>query len=501
MIDLARNTKKGFFDGRRTVINPKLILGLGWATSTIIFACIQLQLGTDLIIVCMASISLLCCVIPLFFFGINDICAMFILVLLSKYSLFPLWVKTLFGERIDIGLTSPFDTFAFALVGSVIGCIALFLAKAIPIKRGLVVYRLTNKQMLLTGYIATTCGLLFLTLHIIFTPVLLPGGELISGFGGFGSLVGPLYFGIICITAIGFKSNNNPIHKIFLISVLISLILLSIQTNAKAEFTLALFTFTLTIFYFRIKIKVRYIIYSCLLVAFYGFFFAPVIHLTRTYAFKTAELSGKISIIENMFRDSSILEIAEKSNELFNYNYYPSIHTFVIDRFEMIQDMDIVAGGISSRNIIDWLPIKWAIESALPSFLIRNKPAFSDIDLIAYNAGYFPILIRLNHTIGIFGSAYAMFLWPGLVYISFLILFLYILELRLINLSKLDFNIFGIYFLGRYVINFSEQAVQALLVTMIRSIPIDIFLIIAILFLARRIFPDNNLRLKNLSNL
>ncbi len=77
------------------------------------------------------------------------------------------------------------------------------------------------------------------------------------------------------------------------------------------------------------------------------------------------------------------------------------------------------------------------IRGALPSFIVQNKSNISDIDLIAYNAGYYPILTTLNHTIGVFGSAYAMFLWPGLVFISLVIIFLYLLMLRLIVLPKL----------------------------------------------------------------
>jgi hypothetical protein len=479
--------KKNEFDLRKK-INIRLFWGMAYVVSMIIFATIQLLLGTDEIIIVMAFISLLCCAIPLFLFGIDDIGAVFVFVLLSKYSFFPLWIKTLVGERIDIGLTSPLLTFEMALVGSVISCLALLLAKFIPVKRGLLDYHLNHQQMLLAGYLATGFGLLFLTLHVIFVPVILPSGEVTRGFGGFGSLIGPLYFGIGCLTVISLKPNTNPIHKIFLLLVFIMLIVLSLQTNAKAEFTVAVFAFVLTIFYFRIKIKARFIIYSCLFLVFYFFVFAPIIHLTRTDVFKTADFSGKIAIIENMFSSNLMNEFAGQSREIFNYNYYPSIHTFVVDRLEMIQDMDIPAGGIWRGNTIGWFPVQRAIESALPSFLVGNKSNISDADLIAYNAGYFPILITLNHTIGIFGSAYAMFLWPGLVFISLAVLFLYLLLLRLMVLPKLWYNLFGIYFLSRYVFVFSEQSVQALLIALLRFIPIDVILITVMVFLTANIY-------------
>jgi hypothetical protein len=477
------------YDVSRNKVSTRLVLGVVWAFFMIVFAAIQLNLGTDEKIIAIAFIALLCCAMPLILFGIDDICAVFIFGLLAKYSFFPLWIKTLFGERIDIGLTSPFRTFEMAMVGSIVCCIALLLIKLIPVKRSLLNYRLNNQQMLLAGYLATAIGLFFLTMHVFLAPVILPSGVVTRGFGGFGSLIGPLYFGISCLTVISIKQKTRPIHKLVLLLVFLLIIVLSLQTNAKVEFTLAVFSFALTIFYFRIKIKAQYILYSCLFVVFYFFVFAPVIHLTRTETFKTADFSGKIAIIEKLFSSNSVLELQGQTGEIFNYDYYPNIHSFTVDRLEMIQDLDIAAGGISSYNKIDWIPVRWAFEAALPSFIVHNKSTVSDIDLIAYNAGYYPVLVTLNHTIGVFGSAYAMFLCPGLVFISMIIIFVYLLILRLVVSPKLVNNLFGIFLLARYVFTFSEQSVQALLITILRSIPIDAVLILGICILVFWILP------------
>ena len=411
-------------------ITPRVYWEIVWFISTFIFVVIQLSLGTDVTIVTLAFLSLVICVIPLLLYGIYDIGTLFIFALLSKYSLFPFWIKTLIGERIDIGLTSPILTFEVTLVGSLICCIALLLVKKIPLRIKPVNFNLNNQQVLAAGYLSILFGLLFLILHIIFTPVILPNGEQTSGFGGFGSLVGPLYFGICCITVVSLKANTNPIHKFSLFLLLIIIGLLSLQTNAKVEITLGVFTVGLTVFYFRIKIKLLYVFLTCSFVVFYIFIFAPIIHLTRTNNFKTANFFGKISIIENMIGLYSLQDLDNQSNELFNYKYYPSIHSFFIDRVEMTQDMDIAVGGITSLNTIHWIPVQWAFYSILPSFIVHNKPTISDIDLIAYNAGYYPKLVTLNHTIGVFGSAYAMFLWPGLIFISSGIMILYLLLLK-----------------------------------------------------------------------
>lgn len=469
--------------------NTKLYFGLAWAASTIIFASIQLFLGTDEKIVGMAFISLLLCVVPLLLFGVNDISAIFIFVLLSKYSFFPLWIKTFFGQRLDIGLNAPFTTFAIALAGSALACIALLLAKIIPVKKRVLGYSLSARQILLVGYFSATFGLFFLTLHIFFGPDVLPSGEIIQGFGGFGSLIGLLYFGVICLTVASMKSNVNPIHKIFLFMIILWVMLISLRSNAKIYFTFSAFAFMLTIFYFGIRIKIKHLIYLIVFAAFYVIVFAPIIHLTRTTDFRLADFSGKVSIIQNVFNSNSILSLRDQSNQTYNLTYYPAVGTFLIDRFEMIKDLDIAAGGISHRNTIGWIPVQWAFETSLPSFIFPDKPAVNDIDLIAYNAGYFPILTRLNHTMGLFGSAYAMFLWPGLIFVSLAILIAYIFMLRVIVRPDLRDNLFGIFLLARYSFNFSEQSVQSLLSTMLRFIPIDVVLILGVLFLAAYMAP------------
>ncbi len=474
-------------NGKR--ISTRVLMGWIWIYSMFIFAGIQLWLGTDPIIVVMAFISLFLCVLPIFLLGIDSISAVFIFFLLSKYSFFPLWIKTLLGERIDIGLNFPYKTFAIALAGSAIACIALFLVHHISVRKRILDFSLTNKQMLVAGYLATGIGLLFMTLHYIFSPVILPGGGYIRGFGGFGSLIGPLYFGICCLTLISFKSKVNPIHKISLILIFLWMFIISIQTNAKLYFTFSVFAFVLTVFYFRFKIKIRYIVIFGIFILFYVFVFAPVIHITRTTAFKLADISGKITIIENIFGNYSIYDIMDESNTTYYLPYYSSAGTFLVDRFEMIQDLDIVAGGISQRNTIGWIPLQWAIESSLPSAIYPNKPDISDIDLIAYNAGYFPFLTRLNHTMGLFGSAYAMFLWPGMIIISLIILVFYLLIIKVIVRQSLWYNLFGIFILTSYGFNFSEISVQTFISSMIRSIPLDVILILGILFLAFYICP------------
>ncbi len=461
----------------------QLFWAIAWVASVVAFSLIQLIWGADEVVILLAAFSLLIFPIPVFLFGIDDISSIFVLLLLSKYSFFPLWIKTFLGQRIDVGLHAPATTFLIALLGSVVACVALFLAKMLPVRRRILGFSLSNWQMLLVGYLGAGIGAFFLTLHVVFSSVILPSGEMTQGFGGFGSFISPLYLGVVCLTAVSLKPGANPVHRASLVLVILWVALISLRTTAKVYFTFSILAVVFTIFYYSIKIKLRYYLLFGLLSLFYIFVFAPVLHLTRTNAFLLADFQGKMSIIGDLFEKNSVFELLDQSNDIYNLSYYPLAGTFLIDRFEMVKDLDIPAAGITASNTIGWTPLRWAFETSLPRIIFPNKPQISDIDLIAYNAGYFPILRRLNHTIGIFGSAYAMFLWPSMILVSLFVLFAYILMLRVLVIPSLRQNIFGIFLLATYGFNFSEQSVQSLASTMLRSIPLDVVLIFGILFL------------------
>jgi len=459
-----------------------------WIFSSILFAAIQLSLGAEGLIVGLAFITLVLCGIPFFLYGVTDIGSVLVFVLLSKYGFFPLWIKTFFGERIDIGLKAPLNTFAIAATGSMLCCVALVLVHLIPVRRRLLGRQLAAKQMLLAGYLATGFGLTFLTLHVIFSPKILPTGETIAGFGGFGTFISPLYFGLACLLVTGLRRGVNPVHRSFLVAVLVWIMLASLQANAKAYFTYAVMTVGLTLFYFRIPIKARYLLYAGGFILFYFLIFVPVIQSTRTTEYKSADVRGKLILLQTLWMRNPAAGFIDQTQRVGSSGYYYA-NSAIIDRFEMIQDLDIVASGITHSNTIGWVPVQWAFERIVPGFLIPARSPVSDIDLIAYRAGFISTLRTYNRTIGVFGSAYAMFLWPGLILVTPVVIGFYLFALKLLLPSRLSFNLFGIFFLARYAFLFSEQSVQALLSTVLRGMPVDLILLLVILFFVSRVHP------------
>jgi hypothetical protein len=469
----------------RTSRHTLQILLFLWGIQTIAFVALQLSFGTDIIILLMATISLICCLYPLIYGGWTDLPAMFAFVLLTKYSLFPYWIKTVYGERIDVGLDAPFDTFLVIAIGSTIICVALFLARLVPIKKNLIRSTISAKQALFVGYIAGTLGLVFLFLHVLYRPVTLSNGRVISGFGGFGSFTGLIYLGIICIAAVNIQKGVSQIRSLFILFILTGTLILSTFDNAKTNFSFAVLAYFLTVLYFNFRLKPRYVIYFIVISLFYVLIFAPVIHLTRTTTFKTADFYEKTDLVIQLLTGNSAQDLLSESGRGFRTKYYPQSNSFLVDRLEMVQDLDLVTSRMTSYRTIGWQPVRMAIESIIPRFFLPDKAITVDIDLIVFKIGLTNTLRVTRHTLGIFGSAFAMFMWPEWIMISFVILLTYFLMLRFVVHPNLRNNIFAVYLLTKYAFSFSEVSVQELLGNMLRAIPLDIISFASILFIIR----------------
>jgi len=252
---------------------------------------------------------------------------------------------------------------------------------------------------------------------------------------------------------------------------------------------LSLLSYIATLFFFGRKVTLRYLVGALLLVAFYTGAVVPVIQVLRTDLFKEASLQQRADMVvdfveHHLFASNDATEL---SALLFNYEYYPKLHTPIIDRLEMVQDLDLVLDGVNNDNSIGWQPIPMALLQVTPHFLAPNKIPFADIDIIAYRIRYMPRLMAWRHTMGLFGVSYAMFMWPGWMFVSFALMFIFFLLIRkLVHYSAMG-NIFGIYILVNYGINFTEIGVENLIGLMLRSIPTDVVMIFVLFKITKMI--------------
>lgn len=447
---------------------------------------VQAVLGTDPVFCAIAFLALLFFGLPIVVFGYKDIAAVFCSVLLSKYSFFPFLLKTIMGERLDVGLVSPEDTFWVLLAGSMLACLALFLAKLPRVRTPLFNRAFSLAEISRLGVVSAAAGLVFLILHLMFAPHLLDNGEFSAGFGGFGDLAGLVYFGVICLTVVSSAGQSRTGYRMGVYVLLGMVLLISLVANAKAYFTLAVLAYLLAYYFFSVRTKIRYLFYLIAFAVAYALVFAPLVHVLRTPEFREADLAGRIALVEDAVESREYDKGFDDRRAVSTEDYYPSLAGPLMDRLEMIADLDVVVGGVDETNALGWLPVSMAFRSIVPSFLMPGKPKVSDIDIIAYRIGLSWRLEPLKRTLGVFATSYAMLLWPGWMLVTLVLLFGYFLVLRLLFAPSAVGNVVGVYFIAKYAFLFSEQGTEAIIQTLFRGFPIDIAVLLLLIRFALR---------------
>ena len=457
-----------------------------YAPFCVLVAFIQLLLGTQLHIFMMGCLLLIIAGSPLFFFGVTDITALFAFGLLSKYSILPFFIKTMIGERIDVGLLDVDKTFTVMLVGSFIVVIALATSKTIRIRKMLLDISFSDVQLKLFGFLAYGLGFVLMMLHVFVRPTFIRG-EMTQGFGGFGSFLGLLFLGVVATTAHLAKTDSKKVVNIPLVLMLGGSLIISLADNLKLYFTLSILSYLITLFIFRRKLSIRHVAVGFLLALLYLSIVVPIIHSLRTPSFAEANYQQRAEMFKQ-FLYKNVTGMGGSSPDgraIANYDYYPNLHSPLVDRLEMVQDLDVVLNGINRKNTVGWQPVHLSIESALPSILVPNKRNEADIDFIAYQIGLTSKVEIWRQTIGIFGVSYAMFMSPGWMILTFFLLSSYFLMIRKLVAPSVIGNLFGAYLLVRFGMGFSEADVTGVIVTMVRTIPVDLVAIFILLRITR----------------
>ena len=457
-----------------------------YAALCVFVAVIQLMIGTQLHIILTACLLLIIAGSPLLLFGVTDITALFAFGLLSKYSILPFLIKTLIGDRIDVGLLDADKTFMVILVGSLIVVIALAASKTIRIRKTLLDVSFSDEQLKLFGFLAYGLGFVLMMLHVFMHPKLI-GGEITQGFGGFGSFLGLLFLGVVATTAHLAKTDSKKIVNIPIVLMLAGSLIISLADNLKLYFTLSLLSYLITLFIFRRKVSIRYVVVGFLMVLLYVSIVAPTIHTLRTDAFAEANYQQRAEMVMQFIYKhvTGTGGSSQDGKAIVSYDYYPNLHSPLIDRLEMVQDLDVVLNGINRKNTVGWQPVYLALESALPSILVPNKRNEADIDFIAYQIGLTSRVENWRQTMGIFAVSYAMFMWPGWMILTFFLLSSNFLMIRKLVAPSVLGNLFGAYLLVRLGMGFSEVDVRGAIVSMVRTIPVDLVTIFILIKITR----------------
>jgi hypothetical protein len=467
-----------------------------YSVLTAILLALQLFLQADPLMLALAFLALLSIGIILLIGGVNRVLSILALLIVTQYSFLPFWIKTFIWQRLDLGLNSPYQTLAVAATGSFVVVVALALVQSVPSpKRKIIQFDLSDKQISLLGALSFLAGFILTAVHIAVRPTILSDGSVISGFGGFGQFSSLLYLGMICVTYAHIRNHSTGVMSVPIFLILAGSLLLSLLDNVKLYFTLTFLAYAITIYFNKqlalnsISVLKFVVIYSVIMAAYFQIV-VPVIQIVRTDRFRTSAVTGRIEEIFELL-SSDKQNISNELTYIFEYKYFPGLHSPIVDRLEMIHELDLVTSGARRQNRLEWQPVIYGVTKILPSFLVPNKPNLADVDLVSYQIGYTPYLRIIRKTYGVFAVSYAMFLWPGWIFVTFFLVFSFFLSINTLIDTDLKANVFGVFILIKYGLYVTSASVESLIIMLFREIPIDIVSIFILVFLTRAIvqFP------------
>jgi hypothetical protein len=225
---------------------------------------------------------------------------------------------------------------------------------------------------------------------------------------------------------------------------------------------------------------------------FAGFLFVavvtPAIHYMRAPQFKTANISEKVDMISKvvptLLDPETHADIAEKVNTIANPLFRYFNNDILIDRLEMIQDMDLVVSQAKRRGYLGWPLLLEDLKKILPSFLVE-KSVYGDVDVISFYYGIRPYGLAGFPTMGLFATAFATFGWLGGCILTYLLVLIYFLVIKIIAGPFLYKNIWAIFLMALLWVAFSERSVEQLVVSIFRETPVLVIMMLLVIFLLK----------------
>jgi hypothetical protein len=318
-------------------------------------------------------------------------------------------------------------------------------------------------------------------LHIIFRPVMYEY-TIEQGFGGFGLFTGFNYLGIIFASYANLlKSKGRRIFDKTNIIMLFLMFIEALISNTKHDFATSFLAIVLTYVYCRRGFPLKYLFFCVLGSILFISILTPAVQFLRNGDFKTAKIGEKVQMVvetvpalfDNSFRDNFDEVLDSTQNPLFHY--FPD--NLLVDRIEMIQDMDIIVYNADSKPSLG-LPLMLEIlKKMLPGFMVQ-KNDFSDGDIISFYYGTRPYGLGGFLTVGLFATNHAIFGWFGGIILTYLVVTFYYLTIKVLAPINLNNNIWGIFFMTYLWIPFSERSIEQLLGVIFRETFITVFLIV-----------------------
>jgi hypothetical protein len=440
-------------------------------------------LGARPAVVCLAIITVAAGVWAALQLGFLNIAALLILLVVFRYIGFPLIGKLVFMQPLDFNLEQPLGSVASILLGVSAYLLGLMLVAKMDVKRAVLVPTTDHRQLNCISVLAMAIGCAANFAMALHAGKAYAGITVANFFGPF------LHLALIsAIAAQLCKSGRRRSWNFWVLSIVLVEITFAMVRNSRMSIVEILLCYIVTFSAFQRKVKWPHIGLTGLLALLLVVAVTPVmlyIRGERSNLTWTQRISATLEAATDWPRALAHFQAVERLQEQhgFYLNYYGSPQN-ILERVSLVNHVDVMKSATDRHGPVGVEDLRIAFTRSLPRFLSPDKPMGSSHGSWLNCRANIECVGGSYATVPLIANGYAAFGWAGAAFYPLLFGSAVLLMMRVVSGINLNCNVWAIYLLIRFQNSFVEGDTAAYVQGMIRDIPQDMVLLIAMGWIA-----------------
>jgi hypothetical protein len=440
-------------------------------------------LGADPAVVCLAMITVAAGIGAAKHAGFLNIAGLLISLIVFRYIGFPLIGKLLFLQPLDANLEQPLGSVAAVMLG-----VSAYLAGLLPVagmdvKRALLVPTTDHRRLNSISVVAMAVGCAAnfgMALH---------AGRVYTGITVANFFAPFLHLALVsAIAAELCKSGRRRSWNFWVLSIVLVEVVFAMVRNSRMSLVEILLCYIVTLSAFQGKANWRRIGLTGLAAMLLVLAATPVMLYVRGMRSNltwTQRIEATLEAVADWRTAIAHLQAIEQFQEGhgFYLDYYGSPQN-ILERVSLINHVDVMKSATDRHGPVGGKDLHIAFARSLPRIVVPDKPVgFSHGSWLNCRANI-ECVEESFATVPLIANGYAAFGWAGVIFYPFLFGSAVLLLMRVVSGLDLDRNIWAIYLLIRFQNMFVEGDAAAFFQVIIRDIPQDALMMIAIAWIA-----------------
>jgi hypothetical protein len=464
-----------------------------------LLAVAQLLVGTAPYFAIGIYATLTTAIVSLRIIGFASIAGLMIANCMFRYLVFSQIVKTLLGQPGDSNLAAPDTTIGVMFIGTLSICFAAIVVARFIGNRRIISVPVTPAALAKLRDISLVFGAILSATEILSGGPTEVGAESYGGFLGFARQFSQIIdLAILAETwRLLMLSNGKRSTSTVLCVLIAAFALLGITFNSKARVAEPFLLYFMACFGYRRFISGRQLILAGILMLAGVFVIYPTVNMMRGRIDTThSAMAVAGEMIEQAIDDPGAL-VAEwdeintvpvQDRSIMEQKlFYTGDTDALMQRFMLISTTDAIVSAVDDYGLYGVELITAGFELAMPTVLAPNKQRISTGDLLTWHYGLVSEGVVTFTTIGLYADCYAALGWLGIVIIPASLMVCYLTLVQVFGTSCFN-NILGLFFLFLGFLGFGERNIQSYVISIVKTLPIYIGLIVLIVFLANKFF-------------